>query len=172
VFVTGAAEVNFHYYEPRCGHGSSLSRVMHGFVAARLGKVDMALRYFREAAAIDLSDSQGAITGGIHIATQGGLWMTAVLGFAGLSLRDAGLALDPHLPTEWQSLAFGIHWRGRRVSIRIEQAAGYLEATLESGAPMPIFVRDEPHMLSLGQPLRIFIENYDGSLPGSLERRS
>ena len=32
---TGAA--NFHYYEPRCSHGSSLSPAMHGLVAARLG---------------------------------------------------------------------------------------------------------------------------------------
>ena len=28
---------NFRYYEPRCSHGSSLSRAMHGLVAARLG---------------------------------------------------------------------------------------------------------------------------------------
>jgi trehalose/maltose hydrolase-like predicted phosphorylase len=41
---TGAA--NFHYYEPRCGHGSSLSRAMHGLVAARLGYSEMALGYF------------------------------------------------------------------------------------------------------------------------------
>ncbi len=32
---TGAR--NFRYYEPRCSHGSSLSRAMHGLVAARLG---------------------------------------------------------------------------------------------------------------------------------------
>jgi trehalose/maltose hydrolase-like predicted phosphorylase len=36
-FPPGAAAVNFRYYEPRCGHGSSLSRPMHGVVAARLG---------------------------------------------------------------------------------------------------------------------------------------
>jgi trehalose/maltose hydrolase-like predicted phosphorylase len=159
VFAPGAAEANFQYYDPRCGHGSSLSRVMHGFVAARLGKVEMALRYFREAATIDLSDSQGAITGGVHIATQGGLWMTAVFGFAGLSLCEDGLVIDPDLPAEWRSLTFGAHWRGRRVKIRIERATGRLEATLESGAPMPIFVRSAPHMLSLDQPLVVFIEN-------------
>ena len=34
---------NFRYYEPRCSHGSSLSRAMHGLVAARLGYSEMAL---------------------------------------------------------------------------------------------------------------------------------
>jgi trehalose/maltose hydrolase-like predicted phosphorylase len=159
MFSAGAAEANFRYYERRCGHGSSLSRVMHGFVAARLGASEPALRYFREAAAIDLSDSQGAITGGVHIATLGGLWMTAVLGFAGLSLHGEGLAIAPHLPAEWQALAFRVQWRGRRVKIRIEQAACRLEAILESGAPMPIFVQSERHMLRHGLPLRISIGN-------------
>jgi hypothetical protein len=75
------------YYEPRCGHGSSLSRAMHGFVAARLGYSEMALRYFRQTAAIDLADTHVAIDGGVHIAALGGVWLTAVFGFAGLSLR-------------------------------------------------------------------------------------
>ena len=55
-----------------CGHGSSLSRAMHGFVAARLGCSEMALRHFRQTAAIDLADTHVAIDGGVHIAALGG----------------------------------------------------------------------------------------------------
>jgi len=51
-----------------CGHGSSLSPAMHGMVAARLGRSDLALRYFQRAAAIDLADTSAAIDGGVHIA--------------------------------------------------------------------------------------------------------
>ena len=83
---TGAA--NFRYYEPRCSHGSSLSPAMHGLVAARLGYSEMALRYFRQTAAIDLADTHVAIDGGVHIAALGGVWLMAVFGFAGLSLRE------------------------------------------------------------------------------------
>jgi trehalose/maltose hydrolase-like predicted phosphorylase len=157
IFPAGAAEANFRYYEPRCGHGSSLSRVLHGFVAARLGRTEVALRYFREAAGIDLSDSQGSIAGGVHIATLGGLWMTAVFGFAGLSLCDRGVVVDPHLPAEWRSITFRTQWHARRVKIRIE--TNRFDATLESGAPMPIFVRGERYTVSLDRPLRIFVEN-------------
>jgi len=44
-------EQNFAYYEPRCGHGSSLSRAVHAVVAARLGQMELAERYFLETAA-------------------------------------------------------------------------------------------------------------------------
>ena len=87
-FVGETGTANFQYYEPRCGHGSSLSRAMHGLVAARLGYSEMALHYFRQAAAIDLADTHAALDGGIHIAALGGVWLTAVFGFAGLTLRE------------------------------------------------------------------------------------
>ena len=116
-----AAAKNFRYYEPRCAHGSSLSPAMHGLVAARLGQSAMALRYFRQTAAIDLADTQVGTDGGVHIAALGGLWMLAVLGFGGVSLRDEGLAIDPRLPAGWQSLAFRVQWRGRRVRIKVDQ---------------------------------------------------
>ena len=79
----------------------------------------MALRYFRRAAAIDLADTHVAIDGGVHIAALGGIWLTAVFGFAGLSLRRDGIALDPQLPPNWRSLGFGVQWRGRRLKIKI-----------------------------------------------------
>ncbi len=85
-------EANFRFYEPRCGHGSSLSRGAHALVAARLGEVDLAERYFRETAAIDLEDTTGTGAGGVHMAALGGLWQAAVFGFAGLGLRRMGWA--------------------------------------------------------------------------------
>jgi trehalose/maltose hydrolase-like predicted phosphorylase len=45
----------------------------------------MALRYFRQ---IDLADTHVAIDGGVHIAALGGIGLTAVFGFAGLSLHQ------------------------------------------------------------------------------------
>jgi len=151
-FPAGSAAANFRYYEARCGHGSSLSRVTHGVVAARLGEVNDALAYFRDAAAIDLLDSQGAIGGGVHIAGLGGLWMTAVYGFGGLTFDADGLALDPHLPPDWASLTFRIHWRGRRLTIAARQS-GAVEVTLEAGAAMSLLVRGQTHGLRPGAPL-------------------
>lgn len=154
-FEAETGKDNFSYYEPRCGHGSSLNRVMHGLVAARLGDPERALRYFQAAAALDLADSQGAIVGGVHIANLGGLWLMTVFGFAGLSLRADGLAFDPCLPTDWRSLAFRVQWQGRQLNIRIDQARSWLEATMDAGEPIRLWVRGEPHALCPDNPLQV-----------------
>jgi trehalose/maltose hydrolase-like predicted phosphorylase len=154
-FPRGLAMENFRYYEPRCSHGSSLSRAMHGLVAARLGDCEMALSYFRQTAEIDLGDTHVAIDGGVHIAALGGIWMIAVFGFAGVSLRQGGIAIDPHLPAQWRSLAFSIQWRGRRLKIRIGQGAQLIEATLDAGDSMTVIVRGKPHELRRGQGLSV-----------------
>jgi trehalose/maltose hydrolase-like predicted phosphorylase len=154
-FVGETGAKNFDYYEPRCGHGSSLSRAMHGLVAARLGRREMALRYFQQTAAIDLADTHAAIDGGIHIAALGGIWMTAVLGFAGLSLRGDGVALDPQLPPNWQSLGFGLQWRSRHLRIKIVPGEQLVEATLEPGEPMTLVVSGQAHELRHDRPLRV-----------------
>jgi trehalose/maltose hydrolase-like predicted phosphorylase len=146
---------NFRYYEPRCAHGSSLSRAMHAIVAARLGETDLALRYFRETAATDLTDTAGGSAGGVHIAALGGLWQAALFGFAGLSLRADVLALDPRLPPSWRSFGFRAHWRGRVVKVRVDQDSQLLAATLEAGEPMTLVVSEEPHALRPRDTLRI-----------------
>jgi trehalose/maltose hydrolase-like predicted phosphorylase len=139
---------NFHYYEPRCDHSSSLSPAMHAMVAARLGETDLALRYFRQAASIDLGDPPSRSAGGVHIAALGGLWQAAVFGFGGLRLLENALAFDPRLPVGWTSLGFRIQWRGRCVKVRIDQAVRTLTATLEEGAPMKIVVAGEARELA------------------------
>ncbi len=146
---------NFEYYEPRCGQGSSLSPSMHGLVAARLGLTEMALRYFREGAAIDLTDRLAAIDGGVHIAALGGNWMLVLFGFAGLSLRENGISLDPKLPAGWRSLAFPVQWRGRRLKVVIHWDEQRLEARLEQGDPMIVAIRGEPHELRRSESLEV-----------------
>jgi trehalose/maltose hydrolase-like predicted phosphorylase len=149
---------NFRYYEPRCAHGSSLSRAMHALVAARLGDAELALRYFQETAATDLADNGGGSAGGVHIAALGGLWLAALFGFAGLSWRNDVLALDPRLPPSWRSFGFRAHWRGREVKFNIEPDSHRLTATLEAGEAMPLAVSGELHALRPGETLRTIIQ--------------
>ena len=141
-FPGDSGRTNFRYYEPRCSHGSSLSGAMHGLVAARLGDSDLSLRYFQRAVAIDLADNHTTIAGGLHMAALGGTWLTAVFGFAGLSLQSDGIAFNPKLPASWRTLKFEIQWRGRRLRIGIDGVGQLLHATLEAGDPMAVFVKD------------------------------
>jgi trehalose/maltose hydrolase-like predicted phosphorylase len=150
-FAGDSAARNFRYYEPRCSHGSSLSRAMHGLVAARLGLTDLALEFFRRTAAIDMSDTHVAIDGGLHIAALGGVWLIVVYGFAGLSLTDTGIALAPRLPVQWRRLRFSIQWRGRSVNLGIGQAEVAVEATLTAGASMTLSIAGKTYDLAIGK---------------------
>jgi trehalose/maltose hydrolase-like predicted phosphorylase len=154
-FDPATTAINFRYYEPLCAHDSSLSRTMHALTAARLGDPDLALRYFRDSAAIDLADTAGGSAGGVHIAALGGLWQVAVLGFAGVSWNGDSLSFAPLLPAAWRSLAFFLQWRGRRLRIRIEQSGHILNAMLQEGADLTIDVRGQSYELGLGRLVRV-----------------
>lgn len=155
-FDRSSQEANFRYYEPRCGHGSSLSRGLHAIVAARLGDTELAYRYFRETAAIDLADAGGGSAGGVRIAALGSLWQAAVLGFAGVRAGGDGLSIDPHLPRQWRSMQFQVEWRRRHLALRIHHEA--VTATLIATEPARITVQGQPVLLVPGQerwvPLR------------------
>src|SRR5690242_19420271 len=140
--------VNFQFYAKRCAHGSSLSKGMHALVAAQLGDMDNALRYFRETAAIDLHGASDSVAGGVHIAALGGLWQAAAFGFAGVSLRGKALGINPHLPAGWQRLGFCVHWHGRLVRIDIDQAAREVAVSLVKGDAMPLEVSGKSHVLA------------------------
>jgi len=112
---------NYEFYEKRCGHGSSLSPSIHSIAASRTGKANDAYKYFLKNATIDVGDSFGNAAGGIHIASQGGVWMSVVLGFAGLHSTSKGLAFTPNLPAEWESIEFPIVWRGQELKITLSQ---------------------------------------------------
>jgi kojibiose phosphorylase len=114
------AEANYRYYEPRTCHGSSLSPAIHATVAARVGAMDDAERYFQMAAGIDLDDRMGNAAQGVHIATMGGLWQAAVFGFGGVRPDGDALRIDPVLPASWDRLAFPVCWRGGRVRVDLE----------------------------------------------------
>ena len=146
------AETNFRHYEPRCGHGSSLSAGMHALVAARLGDAAMALRYLRETAATDL-DLDPNSAGGVRIAGLGALWQAVMLGFAGLDLMGDTLRIDPRLPPQWRSLSFRACWRGRSVAIRI--AGGTAQATLVKGEAMKMRISAATRKLMAGATVRV-----------------
>jgi trehalose/maltose hydrolase-like predicted phosphorylase len=140
LFDRAAKERNFAYYEPRCGHGSSLSPALHALVAARLGRLDLAMRYLDQTAHIDLDSPTVNSAGGVHIAAMGGLWMAVMMGFVGLEPLGEELALDPVLPAAWQALAFRLQWRGRVVRVRIDARRKVVAATLERGDALAIRV--------------------------------
>jgi kojibiose phosphorylase len=111
---------NFGCYEPRTGHGSSLSPAIHALLAARLGETSLAQHYLQQAAEIDLFNNMGNAAGGVHAAALGGLWQAVVFGFAGVQPYEDGVAFDPNLLGHWRRLSFPLQWRNRLLRVSIE----------------------------------------------------
>jgi trehalose/maltose hydrolase-like predicted phosphorylase len=124
------------------------------------------MHFFRQASATDLADTHAAIDGGVHIAALGGMWMMAVLGFAGLAMDEASLSFNPQLPDDWHSLAFSVQWQGRHVSISIDGAKKTFEATLKSGDPVTLTLSGKQHQLTTKAPLVVeFLDNSRSATP-------
>jgi len=123
-FSAQVKKANWDYYEPRTEHGSSLSACAYAMVATEFGKLDFAYQYFLKTAKIDIEAAYkvwvGTIfMGGSHPAANGGAWMTAIQGFAGLRAGAEGVSLSPRLPRKWKALQFNLNYRGDRFGIRI-----------------------------------------------------
>jgi trehalose/maltose hydrolase-like predicted phosphorylase len=93
-----ARTANFRYYEPRTGHGSSLSPSIHALIAARIGDVDCAEKYLKLAAEIDLGNNMGNAPAE-YMQRAWGLWQAVVFGFARISTLTDGVSFAPHLIT-------------------------------------------------------------------------
>jgi trehalose/maltose hydrolase-like predicted phosphorylase len=119
-FPAQVRAANFRYYEPRTGHGSSLSPAIHALMAARFGDTALGQRYLRQSAEIDLRNNMGNASGGVHAAALGGLWQAMVFGFAGVQVRSEGIAFAPALLPDWRRLAFPLQWRNRLLRVSIE----------------------------------------------------
>lgn len=105
---------NYHYYEKRTLHGSSLSPAIYSIVGLRTGDKGKAYRYLRRAAFIDLLNLQKNTREGIHAANSGGVWQVVVFGFAGVKTDDKGeLIIAPNMPEGWKSLNFKL-WHNKK----------------------------------------------------------
>jgi len=111
----------WEYYLPYTTHDSSLSAGVHAIVAARLGAVDEAWRFWKMSRDIDLDVAAGGAAEGIHIANAAAAWQVAVFGFAGMrsAMQSDVLSLEPRLPEAWSRLAFPVCWKGQRVYVEV-----------------------------------------------------
>ena len=112
-------QANWAYYEPRTEHGSSLSACAYSWLAARLGKVEWAYKYFMKTASIDLQGESkqyvgNLYIGGTHPAANGGAWLSLLYGFCGLQVCEDTLVLEPKLPAKWASVSLPLTFRGQQ----------------------------------------------------------
>ncbi|KFC09988.1 maltose phosphorylase/trehalose phosphorylase [Trabulsiella guamensis ATCC 49490] len=143
-FTLQQCRANLAFYEPRTIHDSSLSKAIHGIVAARCGDIDTAYRFWRDGVKIDLGDDPHSSDDGIHAAATGAIWSGVIQGFAGLDMTDGELRLNPALPTSWQRIRFPLTWRNAQLEVDIENDT----ITLNSDEPVSLMLWGKPIVVS------------------------
>ena len=140
----GSLEPNLRFYEPRTAHGSSLSPAVHAALFARVGQLDRALELLQLSSRIDLDDLTQTTSGGLHLATMGGLWQALVYGLAGIRPMDGTLRLDPRLPASWDRFEIALRFLGSHVSVAMD----HHRLRVVADPPVAIALAGRPELLA------------------------
>jgi hypothetical glycosyl hydrolase len=138
-------QANFHYYEPKTLHDSSLSLSTHAVLAADVDELELAYGLFRKAAEIDLGPNMKSSNQGIHAASLGGIWQIVVCGFGGLRITGDKLRINPNLPTSIRTIHYPVTWRGNPMKVLVSERS----VTIENNGTVPveITVRDKTYLI-------------------------
>lgn len=152
--------VNWEYYESRTEHGSSLSACSYSLIAAQIGKVDWAYKYFMKTATIDLTGEGKQYVGplyigGTHPAGNGGAWMAAVFGLCGIQLTEDGISVNPRLPSHWRQVTLSLIFRGQKLRFKLGHTDVAIETEAQLEARLPISINGLPYTLPLNRTVTI-----------------
>lgn len=125
---------NFDYYDALTVRDSSLSSVTQAVMAAEVGYPNLAYRYARETALVDLGDLNSDADDGLHIAALAGVWTVMVDGFGGMRSGSGHLHFGPRLPPQLDHLQLNLRYRSRQIRLTIERE--YVTYELRSGDPV------------------------------------
>ncbi|MDL2231841.1 glycoside hydrolase family 65 protein [Porphyromonadaceae bacterium OttesenSCG-928-L07] len=117
---------NFEFYEIRTVHESSLSAGVHAILACKLRDMEKAYNLYLRAARLDLDDYNKEVSEGLHITSMAGTWMSVVMGFGGMRVKNGILTFNPIIPDAWKSYSFHVSFRGQMVKVYVEQGKFYV----------------------------------------------
>jgi len=136
---------NYEYYLERTSHGSTLSRVVHAYLANKCGiKADGDKLYF-EALQSDFNDIQGGTTAeGIHAGVMGATVLMAMKTYAGINFKKDVLEIHPSLPSIWEKLKFNFWFKRSHYFIELTKNKMAIEIKSEISEPIHfIFMNKE-----------------------------
>jgi len=145
---------NYNYYIKRTSHGSSLSKVVYCYLANLLGKPKESWDWFLRVLRSDLYDTQGGTTPeGVHTGVMGGSLDIVFRSFAGISLLDDRIKINPNLPRAWSSLNFKFCYREKWISLYIKKR--HIKILIYDSkakkTKIPFEIYGKLHRLSLGR---------------------
>jgi trehalose/maltose hydrolase-like predicted phosphorylase/CheY-like chemotaxis protein len=152
---------NCEYYAKRTSHGSTLSKVVHCYLAYLLGKKNDVWNWFLEVLKSDIYDTQGGTTPeGIHTGVMGGSINIAIKCFVGIDLQEDLIRINPNLPESWRSVKLRLLYRGRWLSLYItrREIRIFIRGPKTKPFQIPIEIYGERYNLFLGKTHKISLE--------------
>ena len=143
---------NFDYYDPITTGDSSLSACVQSIMAATVGRDDLAHRYLAESLTLDLVDSHGNTSDGVHVANAGGVWAAVVHGLAGVRTEGPTIHIEPRPLPGWSSVSFSLRHRGSRLRVHIDADATLVEHL--EGNDADLVIDGAPHTVGPGRSAR------------------
>jgi beta-phosphoglucomutase family hydrolase len=161
------------YYLPVTANKSTLSRIAHGWVFARMDRVhswnvfvgscrtqgimdpEQNLRseifsMFVRTLGADYFDERQAAAEGIHMASMAGTVDIVQRAFTGIVTRGDVLFLDPLLPEAIINLSFNLQYRGQALSIEISRESMQVTAHHSDARPIKIGFAGSIYVLNAG----------------------
>jgi hypothetical glycosyl hydrolase len=107
-----------------------------------MGDMKLAYHLYKRSSWIDLGPNMKSSNDGIHAASLGGIWNSAVLGFGGLSQKEESLVVEPKLPEEWNRLSFYYIFKGSRLWFEITKDRITIKNHDKTGIPVSIYGKE------------------------------
>lgn len=149
---------NYNYYVKRTSHGSTLSEVVHCYLANFLEKKDEGWQWFQRVLASDIYDTQGGTTPeGIHAGVMGGSIDMVTRGFCGVRPLEDRIKINPRFSHKLTEIKYNFHYQGCQVFVALKNKSITIKVIGRKNKPRFILaeVRGRMHKLSLGRTYRL-----------------
>ena len=139
---------NYEYYLDRTLHGSTLSPVVHSYLANLVDDKEKSLELFYQSLRADIDDIQcGTTKEGIHLGLMGGTINIILASYAGLDIRKSLVTLNPNLPKTWDRIKFNFLFRGLHYFVEIFKNRINIIIRGETDVNIRIEVKDKIYQL-------------------------
>lgn len=147
--------VTIDYYLKRTSHGSTLSRIIHSWVMARMSRPDT-WPLFLEALDSDVADIQGGTTPeGIHLGAMAATVDLMQRCYTGAEVHEDHLRLNPGLPAALRRLKMSLRYRGNWLHIDLGAHRIRLLAGQDGRDAIDIGLGDTLYHLAPGEHLDV-----------------
>ncbi len=149
---------NIDYYLQRTSDGSSLSRIIHSWVAARRDRAH-SWRLFQEALRTDVADIQGGTTReGIHLGAMAGCVDAIQRCYTGLEARGQVLRLSPQFPPQLAGVHMHLRYRSHWLEVDVTSRKVRVESLTGSVHPVDVEIAGRRFRLEEGRTVVVDLD--------------